>query len=193
MHLLSLCFDDFLDDYDAFEEQARAGTFEDVTNPQDGVIYPGIGRHVPLEIAAEVTAKIAAIMSVSTDRIHYSIPMSLRLSVDGTKAPQQAHTDIMMGDYNFILYLDDGDIHTGTSIVKHISGMECVESASDVELLNAETNKYDSWKIVSMCQARKNRAAIIPSRLFHRAEPASGFGSSPQNGRLVLLAFFSIL
>lgn len=186
--------DNFLDDYAALEAHAHTLNYSGVINPVDSVLYPGISVDVPEQFKKEIERKIQQYFNVSDDLFWASIPLVFRLTLEGTNAPHQAHTDAIMGQYNFILYFNDGDENTGTSILRHKdTGIEIAPGDPELlQRLHEETNEYDNWEIVELCQAKKNRAAIIPSKLYHRAEPVGGFGTTPESGRLVLLCFFNI-
>jgi len=186
-----LIIDNFLNDFKEFRDHVSGLDYKGTVNPLDGVIYPNINIEIPDSIKYEVLHKISDILN---KKIQLTIPLCLRLSLEGVKAPHQAHTDSMMGEYNFILYMNDGSEGFGTSIVKHVSGMEFnPKTIEEEQLWIQDTNNYNKWEIIQHYQMKSNRAVIIPSHLFHRAEPVHGFGTSALDGRLVLLAFFNVL
>jgi hypothetical protein len=98
-----------------------------------------------------------------------------------------------MGDYTFLLYMQDGP--GGTSFVRHKEqGMEH-GPADDQELAawKKDTNIPDAWEINGIVGMKENRACIFDSSFMHRAEPVEGFGNDVDDGRLVLTAFVSRL
>lgn len=177
--------DDFLADFDSFRDYCNSLDYAGVTNPADGVFYPGVSLAIPGEIADEVREKIERIEGVPV-----SIrAIFLRLSTRGMEAPHQAHTDAIMGKKSFMLYLSEGE--GGTALVRHVSGMDRTPVDEDHRLLwERDTNTPDAWQITDICEMRPNRACIFDADLMHRAEPVGGFGENSLDGRLVLTAFY---
>jgi hypothetical protein len=49
-----------------------------------------------------------------------------------------------------------------------------------------------AWKLVDLIPLKFNRAAIYEGALFHSRFPLRAFGSTPEDGRLIGIAFFSL-
>lgn len=195
MKINSLIVDEFFEPIVASQLRLETVTkeFKDHMNPVDGVTYPGILR------ADEVVRSLVETSLLS----HFDYAkiklkdVFFRLSIWGTSAPQQAHTDVTMGKYTLLVYMNDvyPKVYCGTTILEHASGMMPTNPQNSYQELvaNNDKNNAQAWTIVGMCQAKFNRAFIIRSDLFHRSEPVGGFGVDNIDGRLVLCAFFEVL
>jgi hypothetical protein len=159
-------------------------------NPVDGVAYPHINTKVPELYRDEITAKLADTIGKPIE-LH---TLFMRLSPEGVKAPHQAHTDAVMGQYSAMIYMNYR-IHCqgGTAILRHVSGMldEHPDDCGTGLIWAKDCNYPDKWREIAFCPMRPNRAFVFDSKLFHRAEPIEGFGRDPRNARLVMTAFFS--
>lgn len=178
--------DDFLNDFKGLNEYARGLDYAGAISPWDGVCYPDVSLDVPEDVRIAVAEKLTDIFQVDIE----IDAMFLRLTtVNTSSAPHQAHTDTIMGDFTFLLYLQDGP--GGTSLVRHRdSGMDSdPEDPAQQEIWQRDTNVPDAWEMTEMIDMRANRAAIIHADQMHRAEPIGGFGEGPADGRLVLTAF----
>lgn len=173
----SLIVDDWLYDFDGWRQWADGLTYEDETNPADGVVYPGIYRHVPTWGTRQRLAGFFGDVRINA--------LFLRLSVDGVAVPHQAHDDSVMGRYSLMVYMNRAeDCCGGTSLVRHVDG----DITPDVWA--RDTNIPDQWEVTSLCEMKPNRAFIFRADLMHRAEPIGGFGKDAAGGRLVMTAFF---
>lgn len=187
--------DGFLSQFEDLQAYAFRAPYVDVTNPVDGAVYPKIQPRVPNRYLMEIGHKIATIMGAE---IHVK-QMFLRLTTEGTPVPHQAHTDMTMGQFSFMLYMTDiqhcagGD--AGTAFLRHKrTGMEInPQTLEELAVWSQDMNDPDAWEVMDLCEMAPNRACIFDARMFHRAEPIGGFGTNPQNGRLVLTAFFDIV
>lgn len=168
--------DNFFADYERVRREAIALDYQGEINPVDGVLYPNINTTIPCR--DEVEALTAGGF------------MFLRLSPLGVKAPHQVHTDITMGKKTLLIYLCEGE--GGTSIVSHKETGMTENPVNDFELSvwQRDHDKYDAWHIIEQADIKPNRAVIIPSHLYHRAEPIEGFGVNVNDGRLVLTCFY---
>ena len=184
--------DDFLDLFDWFREYCDSLSFEGMVNDADGVEYPDINDQIPVGIKSEIIYKLEAGMG---KRIIDPL-MFLRLTTTGTKPPHQAHTDAIMGTHGFFLYMNkEQDCQGGTSFVRHVdTGMDCPPvTDEDVALWKRDTNTPDKWEMVEMAEMKENRAVLFDATRMHRAEPVEGFGDCAENGRLVLICFFTAI
>lgn len=183
----SLVIDHFLPDLQGWREWADTATYEDVVNPLDGVSYPGICKDVP---AYGTRKRLESVMG-SAVRIN---TIFTRLSLAGVPVPHQAHTDAVMGQFSLMVYLNRAEhCRGGTSLVRHVNGMDRNPLDEEQRMTwERDTNIPEMWKPYSMCNMQPNRAFIFQADLMHRAEPIGGFGDSPENGRLVLTAFFDL-
>lgn len=186
----SIIIDDFLDNGQSFRDYAIKQSYQGVTSPWDNVMYPDISIKVPEDIQTEIISKVSKYMNLQVN----PNAILMRMSKEGVKAPHSAHTDKIMGHYTFLLYLNkEEDCQGGTDILKHISGMEVhPESTEDIAIWKEDTNTSEQWVKTGYCPMKFNRGFILKSDLFHRSQPIGGFGSVPENSRLVLVMFFDV-
>lgn len=179
----------FLEDYPSFRAHCDSVDYNGCINEADKVFYPGVSLDIPNNVRHEVQEKIE---NIEGHKINVNA-LFLRMSVEGVKAPHQAHTDTIMGDKSFMLYLNkEEDCQGGTSLVQHESGLyrePCCESS--VQVWKSDHSNKDKWSVTDICEMKENKACIFDAQLMHRAEPVNGFGSTPEDGRLVLTVFFS--
>lgn len=190
MQLHHLVVDDFLSRYAALRAYADEADYQPLENPVDHVSYPGICTQIPTEIRVEIGGRLSAVMGASV-AVHF---MFMRLSLAGVPVPHQAHTDISMGPYSLMLYLNrEAHCRGGTSLVRHVTGMDRNPVNAEQEALwRRDTNSPEQWTPYLLAEMRANRAFVFDASLFHRAEPIGGFGKDATDGRLVLTAFFSL-
>jgi len=196
MHIHSLIIDDFLDNSESFRQYAVKQSYDGIVNPQDNVLYPDITIKIPEDIALEIKTKTLLAMgpTVSDNAIIRPQVTFMRMSKKGVHVPHQAHTDKNIADYTLLLYLNkDEDCQGGTDIVEHISGMNIhPQDQDEIDLWKRDTNIPEQWIKTGFCPMKFNRAFILRSDLFHRAQPIGGFGQDNKNSRLVLTMFYNI-
>ena len=182
-----MIIDAFIDDFDALNAHARSLEYAGAVNPGDGIRYPDVSIDVPAETMAEVQVKAEQHLqhSLATNLIFFRLTNRLT-----TGEPHQAHNDTIMGDYTFLLYMQDGE--GGTGMVRHKkTGMAAdPRTPREQECWEADTNNPEAWETYDMVEMRANRACIIPSYRMHCAFPIGGFGDGVGDGRIVLTAFF---
>ncbi len=182
--------DDFFTDFDSFDKYVRRLPFEGLINPADGVEYPDISIDIPKAIRAEYKQSLedAAGWPVKINQLF------LRNTDTTTPtAPHQAHTDTIQGTHIALVYMQDGPKGAGTSLVKHkaLGFDKDPETQEEFDAWKRDVNTPDAWEITALLEMKANRlVAGIWSALMHRAEPIHGFGTSPQDGRIVLICFY---
>lgn len=191
MKLYSHISDNFFSDPLKVRKEVLGKSHAGRVNPFDKVFYPDINIDFGTDVIQEIIGNISLIVQAPIkDPVIFT-----RLSVKGVKAPHSAHTDTIMAQYTLLVYLNPTEqCQGGTELVEHISGKLSVNPTTQdlVDLWKADTNIQDKWKVVSNCPMAFNRAFLIDSNLFHRAQPFEGFGTDLQDGRLVLTCFFNI-
>lgn len=183
--------DNFLDDFDTFRRYVDKCEFSGEVNPLDGVLYPGISTAIPDHIRAEIIYKLSRAMGCGIS----AGQMFMRLSVAGTDAPHQAHNDLAMGQMTAILYLNRVEhCQGGTELVRHKDlGMEDGPLTDDlVARWQDDHSNPDAWDVVELAEMYPNRIVVFESKKMHRAAPIGGFGSGPEDGRLILGFFFTL-
>ena len=177
--------DKFLENFEEFNEYARGLDYMGAVNPYDEVEYPDISLAVPDEIAQEVR-------SYCSSKVGQRVKINaifLRLSKAGTYCPHQSHNDKAMGQYGFILYMQDGP--GGTAFVDHVEASmpNGPWTNTEYEIWKRDMNVPSKWTTRRLVDMKANRALFYDSKLMHRAEPIGGFGDTVEDGRLVLTAF----
>lgn len=180
--------DDFISRYDELRRYADDADFTDYTNPVDGVRYPLICEHVPAQIRQEIVAQL----SKFAGRMIRINALFMRLSPANAKAPHIAHTDLVMGKFSCMLYLNDSP-GAGTALLRHKPSGATYHPADERYLAAtyADTNRLEAWDVLEIAEMKQNRAAIFDAGHFHCAMPVGGFGQSSNDARCVLTVFFS--
>lgn len=186
-----IVIDDFLDDFDGFRRHLDGVSYDGETNQVDGVFYPGVSTDIPPNVKLEIIHKLQAGIGKKIS----PTAMFVRLSPEGIETPHQAHTDVTMGQYGFMLYLNRlKDCLGGTSFVRHKKTGLSKHPINDkqVEIWERDHSNSDEWAIYEMCDMMPNRACVFDASLMHRSEPVGGFGKYTADARLVLVMFFDI-
>lgn len=183
-----LVVDDFLPEFAELQSYAKSAVFTDVVNEADGVTYPLICAEIPADLKFAIYSALEK---------HFCAPVSpiifMRRSPAGVHCPHQVHSDLSMGDYSLMLYLNEpGHCMGGTSFLSHRSlGIAYhPELPEAVIVVEADQNNAPAWKVREMAAMKPNRAVIFDAARLHRAEPVGGFGDTPENTRIVLTCFF---
>tara|TARA_R110000803_G_scaffold166755_1_gene230011 strand:- start:4106 stop:4657 length:552 start_codon:yes stop_codon:yes gene_type:complete len=173
--------DNFLDNYQEFRSHCDRLKFHGEICPIDGQTYPAISSQIPPEVLNEIYFKIELVMGCEIDPKF----IFMRLTTEGEYCPHQAHNDLSMAQWTFLLYLNKNEhCQGGTDFVKHIHGRDVEDWATD-------HSDPEKWEIVENCEMRENRACIFEAGKMHRAQPLGGFGQNEEDGRLVLICFFN--
>lgn len=197
MRIHSTIIDDYLSKTTAEElhEHAFSRDYTGVVNPTDGVLYPDISIDIPSHIKTEIKGKLDFVVDSVEPRARIK-PNTwfMRLSKEGVDVPHEAHNDVIMGQYTFLLYLNKEHPDSyGTEIVEHINGTKLITTPEELELWKKDCNNRKKWKVVTFCEGKFNRAFFLRSDLLHRAQPIGGFGKDLKSGRLVLTLFCDIV
>lgn len=79
----------------------------------------------------------------------------------------------------------------GTALVLHDNGMyKTPDNEADRLVWEADTNNSNKWHHYFFVPLVVNWGFIFDADLMHRAEPVGGYGSTNEDGRLVLTCFF---
>lgn len=176
--------DDFLPDAAAVREQAIAADYVDY-RAHDGEVYRRvwIGK-VPGLIAAVEDAMGPVDM----------LGMGYRLNYAGEKPNSLIHSDLGWGTHAAVIYLADNP-DSGTAFWRHrMTGRQRIDS-DDYGLfdeIKADWNTQEAWDRTHFVPMAMNRAVIYESAMFHSRYPFEAFGSTPQDGRLIAVAFFNV-
>lgn len=174
--------DDFLPDFNRVREHAKLSYFYDWIGP-DGELYKRISiLHVPR--LAEALYRELGPIKISA--------MGYRLNYEEELPNQSIHADLGYATHALVIYLNEGD--SGTAFWRHKAS-----STTDIwygqselfEQVRGDFENPDAWEQVLHVPAKANRAVIYKSNMFHSRYPFKAFGNTPDDGRLIALAFFS--
>lgn len=125
-----------------------------------------------------------------------------RLSTDAIDADVRIHTDAMMGGTHAWVWSPTdgqtpairGSYPSGTAFFehwKHGSGLRFTPETQDehARLLNEDAADLRCWTLDTVAPLKANRLTVYPSHLFHSRWPFEGWGSSPADGRVVIVGF----
>lgn len=119
--------------------------------------------------------------------------MGYRLNYAGEPPNAAIHSDLGWGTHALVLYLQDGE--GGTAFWQHkATGAERIDPG-DHELLDrvrGDWDRQDAWEQTGLVEMAFNRAAVYESALFHSRWPFAAFGTGPDDGRLIAVAFFDM-
>lgn len=174
--------DDFLPDFDRVREHAKLSHYYDWAGP-DGEVYKRITMlHVPgmYDKLCESLGLVRIVM------------MGYRLNYEGEPPNNPIHSDLGYATHACVVYLNEGD--SGTAFWRHKESQADSINYGETELFEQIQGDFanpDAWEQRMVVPTRRNRAVIYRSNLFHSRFPFEAFGSTPDDGRLIALAFFS--
>jgi hypothetical protein len=194
-----IIIDDFLTDPYAARQKALSLNFDPEFKNGN---YPGLLSTEPLNISG-LDAAISQTIGTPVRPQPGTTHSHCRLTLANNKGLSGVHIDPCF--YSGILYLNLPEhCRGGTEFYRHKrTGLDRVpqESAqmfaagySDINLLieevvNTDTLKPSRWEKSFTVPMRFNRLILFSPWMFHNS--ARGFGSNPDNGRLVHLMFFA--
>ena len=110
-----------------------------------------------------------------------------RKSPLGQVEPHFIHTDVDMGDWSALLYLNpDPPDSDGTAFWTHV---ESGAVGSHIPHLKSEEGKtVDGWKMRELVKAKMNRLVVFPSSYFHSRSIFDNWGGDTE-ARLTLVTF----
>jgi len=182
--------DNFLSHFDSFRSHCDELDYSGMTNEKDGVFYPNVTDEIPVPVKHEIIDKIEALLGKNI-KVN---AMFLRQSPEGVNVPHPAHTDIAMGRYGFMLYINRlEDCLGGTAFIVHKRTGLYKNPINDLQqkVWDEDHADLDAWQINVMCDMMPNRALLFDANLMHMAMPSGGYGQG-NKARLVLTAFLDI-
>jgi hypothetical protein len=198
-----LIVDDFLKDPWAARRAALALDYD--PSRQHGN-FPGLNSSTRLDTGA-IDAAVARLLGVKLGPAPGTQHGACRLTRKGDKGRSGVHID--PASYSGILYLSRPEDCAkpdagGTDFVRHRrTGLEAVPqdpakiaasgygdiNALVEDVVNKDTTLPAKWERTMRVPARFNRLLLFSPWQFHNAAP--GFGSTPEDARLVMLLFFA--
>jgi|SRR5688572_2091545 len=167
---------------DLLRQHALKQEFEDWQGP-DGEVYKRICR-----------IQVPGILAMLTDLFGPvdMLGMGYRLNYNEEEPNAAIHSDLGWGTHALVLYLCEGS--GGTAFWSHrVTEAHRIDPGDQVlfEHVAPDWNDESKWEIRQMVNLKYNRALIYESALFHSRYPFKAFGDSPENGRLIVVAFFT--
>lgn len=177
-----MVLDDFLPDFQRTRTHAITSEFYDWLAP-DGEVY----RRVSLtRVPGLAQALVEAVGNIEIHGAGY------RLNYAGEVPNQSIHSDVGWGTHACVVYLNEGP--GGTAFWRHKATQttEISQGQSDLlEHIQGDFENADAWEVWGHASIKANRAVIYRGNMFHSRFPFEGFGSTPEDGRLIIVAFFS--
>jgi hypothetical protein len=198
-----LIVDDFLKDPWAARRAALALDYDPARQHGN---FPGLNSSTPIDTAA-LDAAVSRLLGVKLGPAPGTQHGHCRLSRKGDKGRSGVHID--PAAYSGILYLSRPEDCAradagGTDFFRHRrTGLESVpqdpariaasgypDANALIEgVVNRDTASPARWERTLRVPARFNRLLLFSPWQFHNAAP--GFGTTPENARLVMLLFFA--
>ena len=197
-----LIVDDFLKDPWAARRAALALEYDPARQHGN---FPGLNSSTPLDTSG-VDEAVSRLLGLTLGPAHGTQHGACRLTRKADKGRSGVHID--PAAYSGILYLSRPEDCAkpgagGTDFFRHKrTGLEAVpqdpakiaaSGYSDIntlieDVVNKDTTLPAKWERTLRVPARFNRLLLFSPWQFHNAAP--GFGSTPEDTRLVMLLFF---
>lgn len=198
-----LIVDDFLKDPWAARRAALALDYDPAKQKGN---FPGLNSSSPLDTAA-VNGSVSRLLGIKLGAAAGTQHGHCRLTRKGDRGRSGVHID--PAAYSGILYLSRPEDCAkpdagGTDFFRHRrTGLEAVpqdpariaaSGYADInalieDVVNKDTTSPAKWERTLRIPARFNRLLLFSPWQFHNAAP--GFGTTQEDGRLVMLLFFS--
>ena len=176
--------DDFFPNFERVRSHAILSEFYDWMAP-DGELYKRITLlHVP-DMFDTLTQHVGGIEIKAS---------GYRLNFAGEPPNQSIHSDLGFGTHVVVVYLNEGD--SGTAFWEHNETGATEIWYGQRELFEAIKDDFENpeaWTQRMVVPVKSNRAVIYKASLFHSRYPFEAFGSTPEDGRLIAIAFFNFL
>lgn len=118
--------------------------------------------------------------------------MGYRLNFNGETPNHAIHSDMGWGTHAAVVYLSEGE--GGTAFWRHkVTGAERIDPG-DVDLydqIKDDWNDESKWEMTQLVEMKLGRGLIYESARFHSRYPFAAFGTGPDDGRLIAVAFFT--
>ncbi len=177
-------YENFLPDVQVVRDHALAAPYADFA-AHDGEVYKRVWLGEVPGFQEAIEAQMGPVEMLG---------MGYRLNFNGELPNAAIHSDLGWGTHAAVLYLSEGD--SGTAFWKHRATDARTIHAGDASLfeqIKDDWNDASRWEQLSFVPMKLNRALIYESDLFHSRYPFEAFGTGPQDGRLVAVAFFNLL
>ena len=152
---------------------------------------------IPSDVAEVIMSSVVSIMGVPIDMEF----LVARLSTDTIDSDVRIHTDFGMGTTHACVWYGTDPPEEpvssyagyGTAFFDHhVHGIRFRgEKDEHDRLLREDAGDLQKFNFQSLVPMKENRLVVYPSDLFHSRYPFEGWGTSQQDGRVVIVGFFS--
>lgn len=184
-------FDNFAPDLEEVRQSVRSGGFSTQTGP-DGAFYTGISLfqvpHWYDRISECVGSKIIPKLS------------AFRMNLQGELPHSWVHSDDICAKFASVLYLNPREqCYGGTAFWKHrklgidrLPAWEELNGTAETfyKQMDSDWKDLSLWEQIDFVPMVSNRFITYPTCFFHSRFPFEGFGSGPEDGRLIWICFY---
>lgn len=179
-------YDGFLNNPDSVRNRGIRAKYTNYSAP-DGEIYKRVAPGAIEEVVDGLNEAMGRPISL--------LMMGYRLNYAGEKPNKAIHADTGWGTYASVLFLNEppSGRTSGTAFWEHHTGHSRIRDG-ELNVLKDVVADYDNaaaWEQTAFVNAKYNRCLIYRSELFHSRWPFEAFGSSPDDGRLIVVSFFN--
>lgn len=187
---------------------------DDALEVRQSVINAGVGTWLPKKgiVGSSVyegmgyegkhASMVRALSGVLGGVPIYPNRMFFRVTNTNTE-PAYVHSDRSSGDFTCIVYLSEHVEPSGTSFYRHkdfnLEFMPKFEELAKYPIMFDELKQHmvwgetgQVWEKTKHVEAAFNRAIIFDAPLFHSRVPASGIGTTLEEGRLIWACHFNL-
>lgn len=179
-------YNDFLPNPDSVKSRGVRAKYGNYVG-KDGEVY----KRVSNQIIPEVVDGLQTAMGRPIELLG----MGYRLNYAGEMPNHAIHADLGWGTYAAVVYLSEprAPDYSGTAFWMHHTGHDRIKQGEENVLKDviADWDLPAAWEQVAFVPGKYNRAAIYRSELFHSRWPFTAYGHSPDDGRLIVVAFFN--
>lgn len=174
--------DDFFPDFERVRQHAILSHYYD-WQASDGQLYKRISMlHVPGMF--DTLCEHLGLVKIAV--------MGYRLNYKNEPPNQSIHADLGFSTHAAVVYLNEGDSGTAFWQHKETGATEIWYGQQELfEQIKPDFENPDAWEQRLYVPTKQNRAVIYKNNLFHSRYPFEAFGNTPENGRLIAMAFFA--
>lgn len=136
----------------------------------------------------------SAIEECLTEKIN-PIQGAFRISQEDSTFDSYIHADGLFAKWAAVIYLTPFNVagcQTGTAFWRHKqTGQDRMTEPYDPKLVEQwkdPANFEQTYSVQMIC----NRLIVYPTQYFHSPWPHHGFGTTPENSRMIWIGFFNI-
>lgn len=157
--------------------------------------YLGKDGEMYKRVSNETIPEVVDALQTAMGRPIELLGMGYRLNYAGELPNHAIHSDLGWGTYAAVVYLSSppDEQFSGTAFWQHHTGWDRVKKGEETVLIDVinDWDKVEAWEQTAFVASKFNRAAIYRSELFHSRWPFAAYGNSPDDGRLIVVAFFN--